>query len=212
MKQLEHNAFAEMEKAAVARLAGRRWQQIAEKANVKFDSRVPCFRVPSLGREVAVAYPSFRIGPEVGQWQKLVILHYLDLADGTPLSSGEISFGQLKGGLARGVNFDRQAEAALRAFGRRPEGELREVCRRLGATFPPSNADLCAVFPFLPNYPITLKLWFPDEEFGASGRLLLNASAEHYLTIEDAVTAGSILLSAFSAGPGAPGHGEQLCP
>ena len=36
-----------------------------------------------------------------------------------------------------------------------------------------------------------------SDEFDASGRLLLNGSADHYLTIEDAVTAGSILLDAL---------------
>ena len=82
-------------------------------------------------------------------------------------------------------------------FGCRPVEEIRRACQRLGARFYPASADVCAVFPFLPNYPITLKLWLPDEEFAASGRLLLNASAEHYLTIEDAVTAGEVLLKAL---------------
>ena len=49
-------------------------------------------------------------------------------------------------------------------------------------------------FPFLPNFPVTLKVWFADEEFDASARMLLDASADHYLTIEDAVTVGEILL------------------
>lgn len=197
MKQSVHNAFAEMEKTAVARLAGRRWQDITEKANVKFDIQAGCFRVASLAGEVAVSYPGFQVEQGVDPWQRLVILHYLDLADGTPLAPGEITFGQLKGGLARGVNFDRQVEAAMGAFGCRPVEEIRRACQRLGARFCPASADVCAVFPFLPNYPITLKLWLPDEEFAASGRLLLNASAEHYLTIEDAVAAGEVLLRAL---------------
>lgn len=50
------------------------------------------------------------------------------------------------------------------------------------------------VLPFLPNYPVTLKLWFADEDFPASGRMLLDAGADHYLTIEDAVTVGEIIL------------------
>ena len=38
------------------------------------------------------------------------------------------------------------------------------------------------------------QVWFADEEFPASGRLLLDESAPHYLTIEDAVTVGSLIL------------------
>ena len=45
-----------------------------------------------------------------------------------------------------------------------------------------------------PRYPVWLKVWFADEEFPASGRLLLDESALHYLTIEDAVTVGSLIL------------------
>ena len=41
---------------------------------------------------------------------------------------------------------------------------------------------------------VLLKVWFADEEFPASGRLLLDESAPHYLTIEDAVTVGSLIL------------------
>ena len=47
---------------------------------------------------------------------------------------------------------------------------------------------------FAPLYPRWLKVWVSDEEFPASGRLLLDESAPHYLTIEDAVTVGSLIL------------------
>ena len=75
------------------------------------------------------------------------------------------------------------------------QGQLCRICERLGAQFVEERADLCAVFPFLPRYPIWLKVWFADDEFGASGKLLVNRSADHYLTIEDAVTVGELLLS-----------------
>lgn len=52
----------------------------------------------------------------------------------------------------------------------------------------------------MPNYPVWLKIWFADDEFPASGRLLLDASAEHYLSIEDAVTVGELLLKLLLQG------------
>ena len=45
------------------------------------------------------------------------------------------------------------------------------------------------------QYSIWLKVWFADDEFEASGKLLVSKSADHYLTIEDAVTVGELLLS-----------------
>ena len=46
-----------------------------------------------------------------------------------------------------------------------------------------SNADIAFLIPFLPRFPVTLKVWFADEEFPASGRLLLDASADHYFAM-----------------------------
>ena len=60
--------------------------------------------------------------------------------------------------------------------------------------FTKSNADICAIFPFLPSYPVMLKIWFADDELEGSGKMLLNGQASHYLSTEDAVTAGSIIL------------------
>ena len=71
---------------------------------------------------------------------------------------------------------------------------MERACRALGGVLTPSNADVCAVFSLFPNYPITLKLWFADEEIPGSGRLFLDRSASHYLTVEDAVSAGSDLM------------------
>ena len=75
-----------------------------------------------------------------------------------------------------------------------PPKELERRCGSLGAELLPSNADFCARFDFAPRYPVWLKVWFADEEFPASGRLLLDESAPRYLTIEDAVTVGSLIL------------------
>ena len=95
----------------------------------------------------------------------------------------------------RGTGLDRNAELIVRRdLGILPPEELERRCRSLGAELLPSNADFCARFDFAPRYPIWLKVWFSDEEFPASGRLLLDESAPHYLTIEDAVTVGSLIL------------------
>ena len=98
-------------------------------------------------------------------------------------------------GLVRGGGLDRNAELIVRRdLGILPPEELERRCRSLGAEILPSNADFCARFDFAPRYPVWLKVWFADEEFPASGRLLLDESAPHYLTIEDAVTVGSLIL------------------
>ena len=76
--------------------------------------------------------------------------------------------------------------------------ECTAKCKKRCAAFcgkeKKTDADYCVELPFLPMYPVTLNYWQADEDFPASGRLMLDASAEHYLTIEDAVTVGQLLL------------------
>mgnify|MGYP005782995901 FL=1 len=64
----------------------------------------------------------------------------------------------------------------------------------LGARIVNGRADLSAELLLFPRYPFLLNFWMEDEEFPAAGKLLVDKSADHYLTIEDAVTAGDVLL------------------
>ncbi len=197
MERNGSGAFAEMLAAAKSRLTDRSPAEIAEKAHVFFDSERQVFQLSSLGEDITIRYPSYDMKQRLDPWHHLIVLHYLDMADGTPPDQRMISFGELRGGLVRGGGFDRACEQAMTFyFAKKPLDNLRSVCAALGASIAASNADLCAVFPFLPRYPVTLKLWLAEEEdeIDGSGRLFLNSSADHYLSIEDAVTVGTLLL------------------
>ena len=174
----------------------RRMEEIAQKSGAVFQKDKSFFELQSLDQRIQIAFPECIFQPWIDGWQQLVILHYLDLADGTEVSQEMVSFGALKDGLIRGTKFDHDMERELGGFldGMTQE-QLCRVCERLGAQLVEERADLCAVIPFLPRYPIWLKVWFADDEFEASGKFLLSKSADHYLTIEDAVTVGELLLS-----------------
>ena len=191
----ENRAFVEMMRAAQEWLAGRNPLDIAEKTGISYDEESAQFYFTSLGRKVGIHYPDYEIMPYVNEWQQLVILHYMKLADGTPLSGKWMSIGQVKDGLIRGGDFDRRCENVIRCrLSHISIKEFTEKCMDTGGRIMDSNADFTVRFDFLPYYPLLLKLWFADEEFPASGKLLLDASADHYLRIEDAVTAGQILM------------------
>ena len=191
----ENRAFMEMMKAAREWLAGRDPIDIAKKAGIDFDEETMCFSFCCLGTKICVHYPDYEIEPCVEEWQQLVVLHYMKLADGTPLTGKWITMGEVKDGLIRGGDFDRRCEAVICGrLSQITEGELEEKCRAIGGQRLESNADFTVRFDFLPYYPLLLKVWFADEEFPASGKLLLDASADHYLMIEDAVTAGQIVM------------------
>lgn len=190
-----NRAFQQMLLSAKERVCLHLPEEIAEKSGVVFQKDKSCFELQSLNQTIQITFPDCTFQPQVQEWHQLVILHYLDLADGAAVSSEMIPFGALKDGLIRGTRFDRDIENVLQRFlsGKTKE-QLCKICRGLGAELTEERADLCAVFPFLPHYPLWLKIWLADEEFDASGKLLVSKSADHYLAIEDAVSVGEILL------------------
>lgn len=191
--------YLEMLSPAKERLRHRRAPDIAEKAGIEFDEKASRFCFESLGRATSIGFPEYEMRPMLDTWHHLITLHYLDMADGTPLSPEPVSFAGLVGGSSRGLLFDRQSEEALgRFFGDKPPENVQRVCETLGAEFVQSNADLGAVFHYLPRYPVTLKLWFADDELGGSGKMLLNERAPHYLSVEDAVTVGASILETLT--------------
>ena len=42
------------------------------------------------------------------------------------------------------------------------------------------------MIPYAPRFPVTFRFWCGDDEFPPSGKALVDAAAEHYLTLEAA--------------------------
>lgn len=193
----EKSQFDRMMEVARERLARHAPEELAQRAGVEYADGV--FIVSTLGKTVRGCLPECVVTPPLPNWHTLTLLHYLDLADGAPPSGRMISFSQYKDGLVRGGGLDRNAELIVRRdLGVLPPEELARRCLSMGAELLPSNADFCAHFSFLPRCSLWLKVWFADDELPPSGRLLIDESAPHYLTIEDAVTAGSLILDALT--------------
>lgn len=192
---LKDQMFPQMLQVATQRLANRDPLQLARNANVQYDPAAQCFHLQVLGEEILLSWPGCVFTPDSSGWIKLQVLHYLDLADGTALTGTLLPFGQLRDGLIRGSGFDRKCEASIADLLRKiSENEFRSRCAAMGGIQLKTNADYAVMLPFLPNYPLTLKVWFADDEFDASGRMFVDGSADHYLTVEDAVTIGEVIL------------------
>lgn len=195
-----NRAFDEMRKVARGWLEGGDPRAIANRSGLCWDEKRLEFVLMSLGREVRISWPNCEIVGALGDWHELLLLHYMHLADGAPLGAEWIGFSQLRDGMVRGGGFDRDgAERLSRMLGGRAPEDVERACRALGGEMLETNADCAFVFSILPRFPILMKLWFADDEFPASAKLLLRGGADHYLTVEDAVTAGEVLLSALEA-------------
>ena len=183
------------------KLAGRTVTDICEKAGVVFDEDTDDLLVPSLGEIIRVRLPDYVILQELDMWRHLTLLQYLDTADGTPLSGTEIGLGDMRGGLSRGLGFDRDIEMMFaRDFRKARAEDVAAACRALGGRIIPGTADVTAVIDYAPRFPVTVRFWCGDEEFPPSGKTLVDASAEHYLTLEAAGGACSSTVQAIIRG------------
>lgn len=106
----KNKAFSLMLHDALLRLEGRDPENIAKMAGIEFDGQNNLFRFSSLGNEYTLSFPGYSFSPEPEEWHRLTILHYLDLADASPLSGEFISFSQIKDGIIRGSGFDRRSD------------------------------------------------------------------------------------------------------
>lgn len=191
----KNQTFIEMLKVARKWLEDRNPMEIAEKTGISYDENRSCFHLVSMGIDIYINYPDYKITPYVNEWQQLIILHYMKLADGSPLTGNWMSMREIKDGLIRGGDFDLKCENIIRQrLSQISIEEFAEKCREIGGRIINSNADFAVQFDFLPYYPLLFKLWFADEEFPASGKILVDTGANHYLTIEDAVTVGQMIV------------------
>ena len=195
-KEQNNRMFREMLRPAWERLRKHSQENIAVRSGALLSKEKSVFELKSFNQVIKISFSQSAIWPEISDWHKLVILHYLDFSDGTEVSAEMVPFGSLKDGLVRGTKFDHDTERALQILltDKTPE-QVKLACSSLGAEFVDEQADLCAVFSFLPCYPVWLKIWFADEEFETSGKFFVSKSADHYLTMEDTVAVGELLLS-----------------
>lgn len=186
----QRSAYERMMETAREWLAGKDPVRIAADSGVEFDPERGEFSLSSLGQELRISYPAYSFEDAVSEWHQISLLHYLNLADGALPRGDWISLSQMNSGMVRGGGFEKKFEALVRTkLGNLPLRQVEEVCLRLGMRLEKSNADLCARWDLAPHFPVMIKLWFadPEDDLPGSGRMFVDRTADHYLTIEDTV-------------------------
>jgi hypothetical protein len=178
--------------------AGARWQAGAN-----------AIEVPLLGRHYCVGLPGYQVRL-VGQEEPvplpdcILVLHYLQMASGSPLEHRWISFSDVPGGeLYLGKFRARSVDRLVRTFGGR-ESELVPAAAPLGGR-PGEWGDVSVIVPALPRVPLALVLHAGDDEFPADGSILFDASVSRYLPAEDMVVLAAMAVSRL----GQPGGGTR---
>lgn len=142
-----------------------------------------------LGDEVMVTHPDISVSytsweEEVAMWAKILILHYLVRANGSPATGEQVTFQQLEGGLAYYPAFKRRSTAILiDRFGKSLEGFTEAGLRAGGRRA--NIGDYALSFRALPGVEVLFVLWKGDDEFPPSGSVIFDSSIPNYLSTED---------------------------
>lgn len=157
------------------------------------------FLVPFFGRLHEIRWPSAGVrrvadGQDADVATRLLLLHYLLTADGTPMASKWITFRQLPGGLGYDAAFQGRANLRLaRTFGH-DLAAFEAAAAALGGERL-EFGDAAFNFRILPRVWLAVILHLADEEFSANASVLFDASAHHYLPTEDLAVLGGMLAS-----------------
>ena len=115
---------------------------------------------------------------------RVLILHYLLSAKGTPIANKLISFKELPGGDSYSRTFSKRAiEPLVEHFGERPH-LLIDTAGKLGG-HRVAYGDVAVTVNAFSRVPITIVLWQGDEEFPAQGDILFDAAISDYLSTYD---------------------------
>jgi hypothetical protein len=119
---------------------------------------------------------------------KVLLLHYLLYAKGTPLSGRMITFKELAEGAIYFPTFAKRTLNQLtRNFGKSPQ-RLVDVAEKLGGQ-KAAFGDVSVTISAFPRIPITLVLWQGDSEFPPSAGIMFDATVIDYLPTEDIIVA-----------------------
>jgi hypothetical protein len=117
---------------------------------------------------------------------KILLLHYVVQARGTPLSGELISFKELSEPAVYYPTFYKRAIRPLVTyFGNEPEN-LIEMAKALGGR-KADYGDVSVTINALPLIPLTLVLWKGDAEFSPESTIMFDRTITDYLPTEDII-------------------------
>lgn len=149
-----------------------------------------------LGQTCRVILPDVDVftasGETLSPRDKLVILHYLNTADGSPLTDRLITFKELpEGAVYYPTYVKRTIKPLLDKFADSPKS-LLAAADSLGGV-KATTGDFSFRLKALPRVPLTFTLWLGDEELPSEGNILFDSSITDYLPTEDITVLCEIL-------------------
>ncbi len=130
---------------------------------------------------------------EIPLKDRILLLHYLTQAKGTPWTHRLVTYAQIQGGRFYCPTFQKRTiEPILNCFGGQPE-TLIEVARSLGGERASYGDASVSFYPF-PLVKIVIVLWRGDEEVSPNGNILFDKNITDYLSAEDIAVLSETLI------------------
>ena len=141
-----------------------------------------------LGQPCRVVLPDVDISTASGEplspRDRLIILHYLNTADGSPFTYRPNTFRELPEGTVYYPTYaKRTIKPLLDKFADRPESFIAAT-ENLGGV-KADTGDFSFLLKALPRVPLTVTLWLGDEELPPEGNIIFDSSITGYLPTED---------------------------
>jgi hypothetical protein len=115
---------------------------------------------------------------------RILMLHYLITAKGTPNTGKLIGFRQVPGGLFEHASFSREVlTPLLDHFSKEPE-RLVDAAAILGGS-KVAYGDVAVSIKAFPKVSVVIVLWRGDDEFAPNASMLFDSTVTDYLSTED---------------------------
>lgn len=142
-----------------------------------------------LNRSYQVSFPDIDVSlvgskEPVSLRDKLLILHYLNQARGSPITDTKITYKELPDGVSYFPTFYKRAiKPLLDNFSQKPN-RLLDAAAKLGG-HRAGYGDVAITINAFSRVPITLVLWQGDDELAPEGNILFDSTISDYLSTED---------------------------
>lgn len=193
-------AYQEAYTLAASKLAGRAdLEVLCARSGTTFmdEAGKKAITLGYLGQTCRVRLPDIDVttisGEALSPRDKLIILHYLNTARGSPPTGRLITFKELPEGTVYYPTFvKRTIKPLLDNFADRPAA-LLAAAESLGGV-KAGAGDFSFRLNALPRVPLTVTLWLGDEELPAEGNILFDSTITDYLPTEDITVLCEILV------------------
>jgi hypothetical protein len=197
MELAKQKSYQRSFELACSEIRGMDPRDRAEQAGAVYDQGAEGKRITLafFGQTYAVAFPGITVSSPavktISLVTRILLLHYLIRADGTPVKGTWVGYKDIPGGLLYAGVFERRVAAPLLTrFGANAKS-FREIGALLGE--PAGIGDASFTIRVLPRLPLQYVLWEGDAEFPASLQVLFDASVDHYLSLEDTVVVAQMV-------------------